>query len=226
MSVVVLWDIDQTLVRTGGAGSAGMDLAFEEIYGVRDAFGRVEFSGRTDYAIFRDALYFNEISNEAFEEQLERFRAVYLRHLAVLLPEKEGVVLPGIVDLISALQMETAQGVATGNFEGGARLKLTHFALDTWLRHGAYGDRFAARSELVAEAAREVREAHGLSNGRVVVIGDTPLDIEGARANGFASLAVATGRHGAAELEHAGADLAVTDLAETGELVRFITRDA
>lgn len=201
-----------------------MDLAFEEIYGVADAFGRVEFSGRTDYAIFRDALYFNEVSQEGFEEQLARFREVYLRHLATLLPEKDGTVLPGVLELIKALQAEKlAQGVATGNFEGGARLKLAHFGLDAWLEHGAYGDRTAIRSELVAEAARRVREECGLSNGRVVVIGDTPLDVEGARENGFSSVAVATGRHSVEDLELAGADCAVADLGDTEEVLRFIT---
>jgi phosphoglycolate phosphatase len=200
-----------------------MDLAFEEIYGVPDAFGRVEFSGRTDYAIFHDALYFNEVSRDDFDDQLERFREVYLRHLATLLPEKEGTVLPGVIELIRALQDGgLAQGVATGNFESGARLKLAHFGLDAWLKHGAYGDRTAMRSELVAEGARRVREEYGFNNRRVVVIGDTPLDIEGARENGFASLAVATGRYSVGDLELAGPDCAVGDLSDTQEMLRFV----
>ena len=216
MKAVVLWDIDQTLVRTGGAGSAAMDLAFAEIYGIEDAFGRVEFSGRTDYAIFHDALYFNQVSLENYEVQLERFRDVYLRHLAQQLPEKEGMILPGVLDLIEALEVASQpQGIATGNFEGGARLKRTHFGLDARLSCGAYGDRTAVRSELVAEAALAVRTLHGAANGRVVVIGDTPLDIEAARANGFLSLAVATGRHTVDELQSAGANRAVMDLSDT-----------
>lgn len=223
MTAIVLWDIDQTLVRTGGAGSAGMDLAFAEIYGIEDAFGRVEFSGRTDYAIFRDALYFNGVSLEDYEVQLERFRDVYLRHLAQQLPEKEGVILPGVLDLIDALEAANQpQGVATGNFEGGARLKLTHFGLDSRLSCGGYGDRTAVRSELVAEAALAVRTHHGVANGRVVVIGDTPLDIEAARANGFLSLAVATGRHSVDELQSAGASHAVTDLSDTSSALSLI----
>jgi phosphoglycolate phosphatase len=224
MTAIVLWDIDQTLIRTGGAGSAAMDLAFAEIYGIDDAFGRVEFSGRTDYAIFRDALYFNEVSLDGFENQMERFRDVYLVHLAEVLPEKEGTVLPGVLELIDAVENGGhVQGIATGNFEGGARLKLEHFGLRSRLRFGAYGDRTAVRSELVREAAEAVRQGYGLGDGNVVVIGDTPLDVEAARANGFVCLAVATGHHSVAELKEAGAHEAVSDLSETTAALDLIS---
>jgi phosphoglycolate phosphatase len=223
MTAVVLWDIDQTLVRTGGAGSAGMDRAFAEIYGIQDAFGKVEFSGRTDYAIFRDALYFNEVSLDDYEAQLTNFRDVYIRHLAELLPEKEGTILPGVMPLIEELVAGGhAQGVATGNFEQGARLKLSHFGLDRWLSSGGYGDSTAQRSDLVADAAKAVRRARGLENGRVVVIGDTPLDVEAARVNRFVCLAVATGRYPVEDLRMAGADRVVGDLSDTAGALEFI----
>jgi phosphoglycolate phosphatase len=218
---VILWDIDQTLVRTGGAGSAAMDLAFAELYGIEDAFARVEFTGRTDYAIFFDGLDFAGLDKSNFQSQLVAFRDAYVRHLAALLPERQGAILPGVVELISRLKAaKAAQGIATGNFRRGAELKLGHFGLDRRLKGGGYGDHTAVRGEVVAEAAASVAAVHGL-NGRadVTVIGDTPLDIEAARSNGFRSLAVATGRFSVDELGAAGADLVFDDLSDVDQVL-------
>ncbi|MPZ23958.1 MAG: HAD hydrolase-like protein [Dehalococcoidia bacterium] len=217
---IVLWDIDQTLVRTGGAGSVAMDMAFQEIYGVEDAFARVEFSGRTDYGIFFDSLDYGGFDKSDFQGQLERFKAVYLRRLDELLPERNGAVLPGVLRVIEALALrQTPQGVATGNFKGGAELKLRHFGLDRWLRGGGYGDSSAVRADLVAEAAASIRAEHGAVDGGVYVIGDTPLDVEAAHANGYVAVAVATGRYSIDELLACGAHHAFQDLTDVEQVL-------
>jgi phosphoglycolate phosphatase len=224
VTTVILWDIDQTLLRTGGAGSAAMEKAFLEIYGIADAFARVEFSGRTDFAIFFDALDYNGLDKSDYAGQLASFRGVYVQHLARMLPEREGEVLPGVLEVIAEMeQRQAAQGVATGNFEAGARLKLGHFGLNHRLRVGAYGDTTADRGVVVAEAAAAVKLALGVNGASAVhVIGDTPFDVEAARVNGYRSLAVATGRFSTDELEAAGADAVFKDLSDVTPVVRTL----
>lgn len=224
MTPIILWDIDQTLIRTGGAGSAAMDITFEEIYGVGDGFGRVEFSGRTDYAIFSDALDHCGLNKGDFEAQLRTFRAVYVGHLARLLTERDGLILPGVEQLIATLaERHAAQGVATGNFAEGARLKLETFGFDRVLRGGGYGDATPVRAEVVAEGARSVRQAHGVNGASLVfVIGDTPMDVEAARANGFVCIAVATGRYNADVLRACGADHVFPDLSDVEEVLGIL----
>ncbi|MEX2238379.1 MAG: HAD family hydrolase [Dehalococcoidia bacterium] len=221
---VVLWDIDQTLIRTAGAGREAMGLAFEEIYGLPDAFANVEFSGRTDFAIFWDALGHRGMDKDDFSGQLDRFRALYVQRLEAILPHKDGHILPGVSQVISRLaDLGAAQGVATGNFKGGAELKLRRYGLDRWLNGGGYGDNSADRADVVAEGAADVRRAHGLNGAcEVYVIGDTPFDVEAARANGFKVIAVATGRHDVATLAGCSPDATLLDLRDTNRVVGLI----
>lgn len=201
-----------------------MDLAFAEIYGVADAFARVEFSGRTDYAIFFDALDYSGLAKQNYGVQLDRFRTIYLERLATVLPERDGHILPGVAELVRKLADKgAAQGVATGNFEGGALLKLQHFGLQRWLRGGGFGDETAVRAEVVAAGARSIGKAHGVTgDSRVFVIGDTPLDVEAARANGFTSIAVATGHNGVDVLQACGADHVFEDLSDVGPVLEIL----
>src|SRR5690349_839484 len=119
MPAIVLWDIDNTLLYTGGAGSLGMARAFRDLYGVDDAFRRVEFSGRTDTAIFTDAALAHGIAADAVPEELPRFIAAYVDHLRVALVEAAGGrVMPGVTELLEALAQrdDVRQGLGTGNF--------------------------------------------------------------------------------------------------------------
>jgi phosphoglycolate phosphatase len=221
-----LFDIDGTLVLTGGAGGRAMSMAFEEIFGIRDAFRAMPLAGRTDAWILRDGAAAHGIPPDS--PALARFREVYLRHLAAELdkPGPRKGVMPGVRDLLDALSVRADIYLAllTGNYEEGARLKLEHFDLWRYFRCGAFGDEAPHRNGLVATAVERVAACGGpeFSAAQVVVIGDTPLDVAGALFSGARSIAVATGSHSVEELRATGADVVLKDLSDTQAVLRDI----
>lgn len=221
---LVLWDIDNTLLYTGGAGSLGMTRAFRDLYGIDDAFGRIEFSGRTDTAIFRDCARAHGIEEAALAAEQRRFLDAYLPHLASALQEVEGRLMPGIVAALDAIAAadDIAQGLGTGNFRGGGELKLRHYGIHHHFPGtvGGFGEDSESRDEVIAQAI--ARMSNGSRPGRVVVIGDTPHDVTAARANGAYALAVATGRDSVESLLACGADVALPDLSDTARLLRVL----
>jgi len=218
-----LFDIDQTLVNSGGAGGRAMNLAFRDLFGIENGFQGVEFSGRTDTAIFRDALRLHHLPQDDFPALLSRFEAAYVAHLAHTLVEAEGRVLPGIPQVVAGLAGTTGVrvGLATGNFRRGAMLKLEHYGLSALLREGGFGEDSEDRAEVVALAAGR------LGGGNAVfVIGDTPLDVEAALANGYSAVGVATGRSTIDDLRAAGATLVFPDFADADHALRELLRAA
>jgi len=209
---LALWDIDNTLLYTGGAGSLGMARAFRDLYGVEDAFRRVEFSGRTDAAIFRDAALAHGIAEGRVPAELVRFCDAYIPHLEAALDEVPGGrLMPGVRDVLEALapRDDVVMGLGTGNFRRGGELKLRHFAIDTFFpgTPGGFGEDSHDRDDVIRVAIE--RMTNGDAPARVVVIGDTPHDVTAAKANGAFALAVATGRNPVAELRACGADEAL-----------------
>ncbi len=218
---LILYDVDMTLLYSGGAGGLAMRRAFEQLYGIADGFRRVEFSGRTDWSILKTALEQHGLldGGARFERELARFQEAYYSLLVRTLQEAEGGrVMPGVPQLLAALaQRGVVQGLATGNFRRAAFMKLVHFGLSEHLSEGGFGDDAEERSRLVAVAIE--RMSNGTKPGAVWVIGDTPLDIEAAHANGALALGVATGQRSVAELRDDGADLALEDLSDTVAVV-------
>jgi len=194
MAKLLLFDVDGTLILTGGAGIRAMNLAFAEIYGVEGGLADVEVAGRIDTAILRAALARHNIACEAFAEAVEEFRDVYCRHLAkTLIEAKDGRVLPGVRDLLAALQskLDLRVSLATGNFRRGAELKLSYYGLSQYFDDGVFGEDTEVRAELVAIAKRDIADEG--EEGAVYVFGDTVHDIGAARANDAIAVAVATG---------------------------------
>ena len=225
VTTVVLWDIDNTLLYTGGAGSLAMARAFEDLYGVPDAFGRVEFSGRTDTAIFLDAARAHGLADASLGSELTRFYDAYVARLAPALAEVTGGgLMPGIRTLLDALagRPDVRMGLGTGNFRRGGELKLRHYGIDTFFPDtlGGFGEDAESRDAVVAAGIE--RMSNGSRPGRVVIIGDTPHDVTAAHANGAFALAVATGRNGIDELAACGADVALPDLSDTAAALRII----
>jgi len=221
----VLWDIDNTLLYTGGAGSLGMRRAFEDLYGVEDAFGRVEFSGRTDTAIFADAAHAHGIEPERLGEEMRRFLEAYIPHLKSALHEVDGELMPGIAEVLTALHRrdDVVMGLGTGNFRRGGELKLVHYGIDAYFPGfvGGFGEDSPSRDEVIRIGIERLTQ--GSANGhRVVVIGDTPHDVTAAHANGAYALAVATGRNPVEELIACGADLALEDLSDVAKVIDAI----
>ncbi|MEX2227070.1 MAG: HAD family hydrolase [Dehalococcoidia bacterium] len=225
MPSYVLWDIDNTLLYTGGAGSLGMRRAFNDLYGVDDAFGRVEFSGRTDTAIFADAAHACGIEPERMGGELVRFLDAYIPHLQMALQEVEGKLMPGIGKLLEALDArdDVVMGLGTGNFRRGGEMKLVHYGIDRYFPGfvGGFGEDSPSRDEVVRLAIERLTE--GRANGdRVVVVGDTPHDIAAAHANGAFAFGVATGRNPVDELLACGADVALASLDDVDRVVSII----
>lgn len=219
MVTLVLFDIDGTLVQTGRAGVRGMNRAFLDLFGAPDALDGVPVAGRTDRAIVSEAL--RKIGQPAETDTIIRVRDEYCRRLPEALADPASRpmgVLPGVHDLLAALEARTdvVTGLLTGNFVAGAALKLGHF--DLWERFpfGAFGDDHVERRALVPVAVAEAAQrGHALfAPDRIVVIGDTPLDVDCAQAHGARAIAVATGMYAEDVLRATGADLTVATLAD------------
>jgi len=214
---VVLFDIDGTLVQTARAGVRGMNAAFEELHGRANALSGVPIAGRTDRAIVSDA--FRAAGLDPTTDAIDALRDAYVRHLDVEIrrPAVGGFgVLPGVQRLLERLAGPAVSvGLLTGNFERGAAIKLAHF--DLWRRFafGAYGDDHLDRRDLVPVACERCRAA-GLevTPAMMIIIGDTPLDVDCAHAHGAIAVAVATGLYPRETLREAGADVVVETLEE------------
>ena len=212
---LVLFDIDGTLVRTGGAGVKAFARTFASEFKVADGFEHLKFAGRTDIGLVREFFGFHQI--EATPENLQRFFEHYVFWLDHLMKESRTEVCPGVWDLIhdlEALPQAPLLGLLTGNIRLGAEIKLRHFELWDVFKTGAFGDEHEDRGQIAALALERGSRILGmdLRGDEVLVIGDTPLDIRCARAVGAKVLAVASGGAVLAELERHQPDWAITDL--------------
>ncbi len=228
MQIVVLWDIDNTLLYTGGAGGIGMTRAFRDIYGIDDGFGRIEFSGRSDAAIFADAARAHGIAEDQLLAERERFLDAYIPHLHAAMNEiTTGRLMPGVVELLAALDArdDVVQGLGTGNFRRAGELKLQHYEIARYFPGcvGGFGDDSEHRHELIGAGIERLR--NGDSGARVVIIGDTPHDVSAAKANSAFALGVATGRDSVEALLACGADAALADLSDVERAIAFICGD-
>jgi phosphoglycolate phosphatase-like HAD superfamily hydrolase len=206
-----------------------MTRAFEDVFGVRDAFRGIAMPGRTDAWILSRAATAHGISPS--DPGLTQFRAVYLAHLSRELerpaPGQRKGVMPGVGELLDVLvQRDDYLALLTGNYEEAAQLKLEHFDLWRYFRCGAYGDDVPDRNALLSQALARVRACGGpaVSSREVVVIGDTPFDIACAAAGDARSLAVATGSHTVEALRAAGADAVFETLADTRAVLDAMER--
>jgi phosphoglycolate phosphatase-like HAD superfamily hydrolase len=211
LDLVVLFDIDGTLVHTKGAGVRGMNRAFDRLHGRPDALDGVPVAGRTDRSIVVDG--FRRIGVAPGDDRIRELRDVYVGELPAELARVSHTapgVLPGVVDTVAAFteRPEAAVGLLTGNFEAIARLKLQHYGLSEPFSFGGFGDHHVDRRDLLPIALERARQAgYSIAGARVVIIGDTPLDIDCAHAHGALAVAVATGTYSAGELAAAGADV-------------------
>ncbi len=222
--VVLLFDIDGTLILTGGAGGDALLDAFSDLFGVAKP-QEVPFSGRTDRGIVGNLFHAHDIPDT--EANWHQLRRAYLQRLTAYLPQRAGRVLPGIETLLNQLSARTdlAVGLLTGNARDGARLKLEHFGLYQHFAFGAYGDDHVDRDD-VARAALVACQTHLRAEpvpDQVWIIGDTPLDIRCARAVGARVVAVATGWDSRDALAAAEPDLLLDTLEEPDALLARIS---
>lgn len=217
----ILFDIDGTLIRTGGAGKAAMEAALASAFGIREIRDVVSYSGRTDPAIGYDLLRVHDL--EPNPTNYQRLREAYLQHLEPCLRDNVGYVLPGVHQLLHSLQAAGRRiGLLTGNTQAGARAKLDHFGLWSFFTFGGFGDEHHDRDDVAKTALAAARMTHGEPATRDVwVIGDTPLDVQCARAILAKAIAVATGWTSVDELAATGADLVLSDLGDLANLPSY-----
>ena len=206
MTRLLLFDIDNTLLYTGGAGVAAMNLAFQEMFGVTDGFAKANVSGRTDLYILSEGLRQHGI-NEGHDAHLDEFLQRYSSHLRHTLGEREGHLMPGFPHLLDVLsQREGVRvGLATGNFSEAAWMKLEHYGIRDYFFDGAFGEESLDRAKMLRAGLR--RFAGDVAPRDVVIVGDTPHDVSSALANGFVAVGVATGSYTIDQLRDSGADL-------------------
>ena len=224
---ILLFDLDGTLVLTGGAGVRALDRAFQDLYGLQDAGRGVPFHGRTDLRIIRD------IVERKLHRPMGADEAVAIcdRYLPYLEEEVQRSatyrVLPGVPALLTLLAArgDCLVGLGTGNVEAGARIKLARADLNRFFPFGGFGSDAEDRVELLRRAAArgEARRGPGADGlAQVVVIGDTHLDVESGRALGARTVAVATGGESAAALEQARPDVLLADLSDAEAFLRIL----
>ena len=198
-----------------------MNLAFAQLFGIDQGFAGIDFTGRTDTSIFRDAVGIHGLDGD-LPALLARFQETYYGMLPRTLAETRGYVLPGVREVLAGIQAapQAFLGLATGNFREATRLKLEHFGLYDFFLAGGYADDSEDRAQLVAIAVERLAEASsGHGPPEAYVIGDTPLDIAAAQANGARSVAVATGFFSADQLTAAGAGLVFPDFSSWQEVL-------
>jgi phosphoglycolate phosphatase len=224
---LLLFDIDGTLLLSGGAGIRAMTRAFEEVFGVRDGFAGSDVAGRTDRFILSNALISAGVPDTP--EQHHLFREAYvplLREEIVKPATGRYGLMPGIQALLDHLRDQGSVHFAllTGNYEPAAYVKLGHFGIDRFFAWGVFGEESTERDELARIALRraETRGLPATAREQSVVIGDTPHDVTCARAIGARVLAVATGNFSEEELRASGADVTMPDLSDTDRALRAL----
>ena len=223
-STLVLFDIDGTILTSGGAGETALRLGFTDEFGIEDDLKKVEIAGRTDSGIARQMLTTHGIP--VTEVNLERFFNGYLRFLAPQLSAKQGRLLPGVVSLIENLHNRShiALGLLTGNLERGAKLKLQHYSVGQYFEFGAFADDHHDRNELGKFAKERALSIHGVDfpPEQIYVLGDTPHDITCARAIGAKAVAIATGAFSVEQLAQHNPDSLFKDLSDLNTVLKAL----
>ena len=227
----VLFDIDGTLLQTGGAGRIAFAETFRELFSITEIAQEVAFAGRSDRAIAYELMNVHGIPS--CDANWLAFVEAFLPRLHQSLVDCEGSILPGVIQLLDLLEeLEfVSVGLLTGNIAEGARAKLSHYAIFDRFHFGGFGDDFFDRDDIAAAAfeaaASYVRQNHNhkLEPQRVVVIGDTPADVKCARAIGAIAVGVATGGASWEELSATQPDVLLHDLNDPSEIAALLVGD-
>ncbi|MHB2024324.1 MAG: HAD family hydrolase [Mycobacteriales bacterium] len=204
--LVALFDVDETLVHTGGSGARSWKAAFDKLYGIPADIGEHSSAGETDPQVAR-ATFTAVLHRDPSDEELGRLYAQYLLHLADDIGVSEGYrVLPGAEKLLLRMgEAGVMLGIVSGAMEGAARTKLVPANLNRFFVFGAYGTDSPDRAELTWLAIQKATRLHdGLSASQVFVVGDTPHDMAATNASGAVSVGVASGHYSVDELKAAG----------------------
>jgi phosphoglycolate phosphatase-like HAD superfamily hydrolase len=211
----ILFDVDGCLLSTGGAGARSWRQAFERLYGIPADIWRFSEAGMTDPEVGR-LTFARVIGREPTDRELARVLGAYLDRLAVEVEQSPGYrVMPGVQALLPRLvDAGVLLGIVSGALEAGAHIKLARGGLNRFFSFGGYGSDSQDRGELTRLAIERAGRIHGhaLDPAGVLVVGDTPRDVEAAHAAGAVAVGVATGKYTVDELRAAGADYVLPTL--------------
>ena len=220
---LILFDIDGTLIDSGGAGTRSLDLALKELFSIDNAFQGISMAGKTDTQIIKEGLLKHGISVNG---NIDAVITAYLKYLRKEINNDRKHVKPGIYNLLNTLSFmkDIGSGLLSGNLESGARIKLEPFKLNDYFPTGAFGSDDEDRNNLLPVAVKRFEELfrRKIEIDNCIVVGDTPRDVECAHIYGAMCIGVATGPYSFDALTEAGADYVVQDLSNQNTLLQFL----
>ena len=220
---LILFDIDGTLIDSGGAGTRSLDLALKELFSIDNAFQGISMAGKTDTQIIKEGLLKHGISVNG---NIDAVITAYLKYLRKEINNDRKHVNPGIYNLLNTLSFmkDIGSGLLSGNLESGARIKLEPFKLNDYFPTGAFGSDDEDRNNLLPVAVKRFEELfrRKIEIDNCIVVGDTPRDVECAHIYGAMCIGVATGPYSFDALSEAGADYVVQDLSNQNTLLQFL----
>ena len=224
MKTLLLWDIDGTLLSSGGSGVRALETGLKNAFGLDRPLDGIDYAGRTDRWIMRQI--FGLTGLPATEENFTRLSESYFAALPAELDRGPVRVLPGVRALLetAASRPHIAQGLLTGNLRRGAEIKLGHQNLWHHFAFGGFADDAELRNDITPHAVRRAHEHHRVTfqPRRIIVIGDTPHDIACGRVVGARTLALATGGYSQADLRAHAPDALMADLSDAEAFWTFV----
>ena len=222
MKKLILFDIDGTLIETGGAGTTSLNKSFNKVFGIKDAFKGISMAGKTDIQIIKQGLKAHGLHD--LDGNLEGIVNAYLQFLTDEIENPRRKLKPGIMEVIHLLRgKKMPLGLLTGNLEPGARIKLGSFGLNEYFPAGAFGSDHEDRDMLLPIAIQKFsRMGLDVSSKDCVVVGDTPRDVKCAKIHGAVCIAVATGPYSKKDLLQTDADIVFDSFADTEKCMNFI----
>lgn len=215
--VAILFDVDGCLISSGGAGTKAWRYAFERLHGIPADIGEFTEGGMTDPTVGR-LTFTRVLDREPTDREMARLLAAYLDRLGVEVEQSPGYrVMPGVASLLPRLtDAGVLLGIVSGALEAAAHIKLARGGLNRFFCFGGYGSDSSERAELTRLAIDRAGRIHGhaLDAARLLVVGDTPRDIDAAHAAGAIAVGVATGKYSVKALRSAGADHVLASLEE------------
>lgn len=224
MTRFLCFDIDGTLLRCHGAGKAAIKTALESGYSLSHANVEVNYAGRTDASLCRELFELNGV--EFTPQNIQAFKELYEKELSLELQKGGCELLPGVRELLDILSQDKRYrlGILTGNIKKTGFLKLQSHKLDSYFDFGGYGDSSEAREDIAKEAKLSAEELIGgsIDSQKILILGDTPKDVECGKAIGAKTLAVCTGYSPREEIEQTNPDLIVSDFSDVSKILGLI----
>lgn len=227
MRKLILFDIDGTLAR-GGPAKEAFGVAMMATFGTVGTIESFDFSGKTDPQIARELLVAANVDDSVIDTGLPVLWNSYISELKTRIVANPMKLLPGVGDLIENLHLadDVALGLVTGNIARGARIKLGSVGLAEHFHVGGYGCDHEVRDHLPGIALDRAADTWGItfSEESVVVVGDTPRDVQCGKHHGAKTVAVATGHFDGSQLKETGADVVLQDLSDVDRVMEALLR--